>query len=256
MLKYLMQLISGNPTPAASVSEAQWLAAEKRLPFLDHLTAGDRLRLRKIALDFILGKSWQGAQGLTVTLEMQLEIALQACLLILNRPPGEYDGWEEIIIYPGDFIIPREEMDEAGVVHEYDDTVLGEAWDGGPLLLSWQQVESGDARDDGINAHLNVVIHEFAHKLDMATGEADGVPPMPDTATRRRWIAAFELAYADFCARVAAGEDTAIDPYAATAPAEFFAVLSEVFFEAPASLQREYPTVHTELTGFYGQKPH
>ena len=251
MLKYLMQLISGHDSPAVSVSDAEWMAVEQRLPFIAHLTPPERKRLRTIALDFILGKSWQGAQGLTVTLEMQLEIALQACLLILNRSPGEYGGWEEIIIYPGDFIIPREEMDEAGVVHEYEDAVLGEAWEGGPLLLSWQQVESGDARDDGIN----VVIHEFAHKLDMATGVADGVPALPDATARRRWIAAFEPAYHDFCARVDRGEDTLIDPYAATAPAEFFAVLSEVFFEQAELLRHEYPDVYRELQSFYAQDP-
>lgn len=235
------------------VSEPQWQAAEDKLPFLAHLTPAERRQLRVLALDFIRSKSWQGVQGLVLTLEMQLEIALQACLLILKRPPGEYDGWVEIVVYPGDFVIPREEMDEHGVVHEYDDTVLGEAWDGGPLLLSWQQVEYGDAiEDDGIN----VVIHEFAHKLDMATGEADGVPPLPDAAARRRWIAAFEPAYLDFCERVDRGEETAIDPYAATAPAEFFAVLSEVFFEQPALLKREYPAVYAELAIFYGQTPH
>ena len=250
-LKHLWSSFAG--APENPVAEAQWQTAEARLPFLAHLTPTERRQLRVLALDFIRSKSWQGVQGLVLTLEMQLEIALQACLLILKRPPGEYDGWVEIIVYPGDFVIPREEMDEHGVVHEYDDTVLGEAWDGGPLLLSWQQVEHGETiADDGIN----VVIHEFAHKLDMATGEADGVPPLPDAAARRRWIAAFEPAYLDFCKRVDAGEDTLIDPYASTAPAEFFAVLSEVFFEQPAVLRNEYPAVYTELTTFYGQTPH
>lgn len=256
MLKRLMQLLFATSAADAVVGEAQWQAAEARLSFLAHLSATERQRLRRLALDFIRSKSWQGAQGLVVTLEMQLEIALQACLLILNRPPGEYDGWVEIIIYPGDFVIPRQEMDEHGIVHEYDDAVLGEAWDGGPLLLSWQQVEYGDAFDDD---GINVVIHEFAHKLDMATGEADGVPSLPDAAARRRWIAAFEPAYLDFCARVDHGEEaaqnSAIDPYAATAPAEFFAVLSEVFFEQPAVLRSEYPAVYAELAAFYGQTP-
>jgi Mlc titration factor MtfA (ptsG expression regulator) len=251
-LQLFLSALAGKPTHTDTVSEAQWLAAEARLPFLAHLDPDERRQLRRLALDFIRSKSWQGAGGLVVTLEMQLEIALQACLLILKRNAGEYGGWVEIIIYPGDFIIPRQEMDETGVVHEYDDTVLGEAWDGGPLLLSWQQVEYGDAiADDGIN----VVIHEFAHKLDMATGRADGVPPLPDAAARRRWAAAFEPAYLGFCARVERGEDTNIDPYAATAPAEFFAVLSEVFFEQPALLNREYPAVYAELATFYGQMP-
>lgn len=253
MLSTLKRLFS---RPESLVSDAQWQAAEARLPFLSHLSAAERKRLRELALAFIRSKSWQGAQGLVVTLEMQLEIALQACLLILKRPYGEYDGWVEIILYPGDFLIPRQEMDADGVVHEYDDTVLGEAWDGGPLILSWQQVERGDAvADDGIN----VVIHEFAHKLDMVTGEADGVPALPDAAARRRWIAAFEPAYLDLCARVdrdeALGIPSPIDPYATTAPAEFFAVLSEVFFEQPALLQHEYPAVYSELVTFYGQTP-
>lgn len=254
MLNVFKRLFSRPENP---VSAAHWQAAENRLPFLAHLSAADRKRLRELALAFIRSKSWQGAQGFVVTLEMQLEIALQACLLTLNRPYGEYDGWVEIILYPGDFLIPRQEMDEHGVVHEYDDSVLGEAWDGGPLVLSWQQVERGDAiADDGIN----VVIHEFAHKLDMATGTADGVPALPDAAARQRWRAAFEPAYLDFCARVdhdeAHGISTSpIDPYAATAPGEFFAVLSEVFFEQPALLQREYPAVYSELVSFYGQTP-
>lgn len=242
--------------PAASGSDtvppALWQAAETRLAaLLGHLTADERQQLRRLTLDFIRSKAWQGAQGLIVTLEMQVEIALQACLLILKRNPHEYEGWEEIIIYPGDFIIPRQEMDEAGVVHEFDDTVLGEAWEGGPLLLSWEEVRADDASNDGIN----VVIHEFAHKLDMATGVADGQPVLTDASARRRWAATFGAAYADFCQRLDAGEQTAIDTYAGTAPAEFFAVLSEVFFEQPALLLHEYPDVYREMQGFYGQTP-
>lgn len=231
------------------MSLAQWQAAEIRLPFLAHLNDAERRQLRVVALDFIEAKAWQGAQGVLVSLEMQLEIALQACLLILHRDPQEYEGWEEIIIYPGDFIVPRQEMDAAGVVHEYDDHVLGEAWDRGPLLLAWD--EDGDHRNNG----ANVVIHEFAHKLDMANGGANGLPAMP-AAARRQWIACFEAAYVDFCRRVDRGEDTLIDPYAATAPAEFFAVLSEVFFETPALLRHSYPALHAEFVGFYGQSPH
>jgi MtfA peptidase len=248
-LKQLWSALAGSATnnADASVSEQHWQAAEARLHFLSHLSAEERQQLRALSLDFIQQKSWHGAQGFVITLEIQLEIALQACLLILKRDPHAYDGWVEIIIYPGDFIIPRQETDEAGVVHEYDDHVLGEAWEGGPLLLAWQT----DQDSEGIN----VIIHEFAHKLDMATGEADGLPALPDAAARRRWREAFEPAYLDFCKRVDSGEDTAIDPYAAEAPAEFFAVLSEVFFEAPALLRQEYPAVYAELSGFYGQTP-
>lgn len=245
MLTFLKRLLG--PSPDAEITDAQWQTAEAQLPFLARLSVEARRRLRMLALDFIQRKSWQGAQGLTVTLEMQLVVALQACLLILERSLDEYDGWVEIIIYPGDFVIPRAVMDEDGVVHEYDDEVLGEAWDGGPLLLSWHEDETIDG--------VNIVIHEFAHKLDMNTGRADGLPELPDAAARRRWIAAFSAAYEDFCERVDANEPTEIDPYAADAPAEFFAVVSEVFFETPEILKRVYPDVYAELSRFYRQIP-
>lgn len=251
-LKGLWERLTGSPHQTADtlVSSDQWIAAESHLPFLNHLSATERMRLRELSLDFIQRKAWQGAQWLEVSLEMQLDIALQACLLILHRDLREYDGWVEIIIYPGDFIIPRQEMDDAGVVHEYDDNVLGEAWDNGPVLISWFDDSSNNGHDG-----VNVVIHEFAHKLDMANGGANGLPSLP-AAARTQWIEIFETAYADFCQRVDADEETYIDPYAATAPAEFFAVVSEVFFETPALLIQHYPAVHAELVMFYGQTPH
>jgi Mlc titration factor MtfA (ptsG expression regulator) len=133
-------------------------------------------------------------------------------------------------------------------VHEYDDPVLGEAWEGGPVLLSWfdDPDEPGD---------VNVVIHEFAHKLDMSNGDVDGMPALHADMRCEDWIAAFAPAYDDFCRRVDAGEDTAIDPYAASHPSEFFAVASEVFFEAPDLLLDEYPAVYAQLRRFYRQDP-
>jgi Mlc titration factor MtfA (ptsG expression regulator) len=139
-------------------------------------------------------------------------------------------------------------MDENGVVHEYDDAVLGEAWEDGPVLISWFD-DPEDA--DGVN----VVIHEFAHKLDMENGTVDGMPRLPADISRRDWVAAFEPAYQDFCKRVDSGEDTFLDPYAADHPAEFFAVMSEAFFETPDVLHDEYPAVYEQLRRFYRQDP-
>ena len=133
-------------------------------------------------------------------------------------------------------------------MHEFDDQVAGEAWEGGPVLLSWfDRPEAADG--------MNVVIHEFAHKLDMLNGPPDGLPPLHEGMKRQAWIDAFEPAYADFCARVDDGEETWIDPYAAEHPAEFFAVTSEVFFEAPDLLRHEYPAVYEQLRQFYRQDP-
>jgi len=248
MLRTLKNLFAGAEPPASAIGEAQWDRVEAGLPFLDHLSPEERARLRAMALEFIAQKEWHGAQGLDLTADIQLSIALQASLPVLNLGLDSYRGWVGLIVYPGDFIIPRQQMSEDGVVHEFDDQVAGEAWEGGPVLLSWFD----DPEEAG---GMNVVIHEFAHKLDMLNGPPDGMPPLHEGMRRQAWADAFEPAYADFCARVDAGEDTWIDPYAAEHPAEFFAVTSEVFFEAPDLLHHEYPAVYEQLKQFYRQDP-
>lgn len=233
---------------AAPVDEARWRRLEAGLPFLRHLAPAERARLRAMALEFVAQKEWHGARGLRLTPDIQLAIALQACLPVLELGLDSYRGWVGIVVYPGDFVVPRRQMSEDGVVHEYDDTVAGEAWQGGPVLLSWfDRPEEADG--------MNVVIHEFAHKLDMLNGVPDGFPPLHEGMSRQAWSEAFLPAYEDFCARVDAGEETRIDPYAADSPAEFFAVASEVFFEAPELLQAEYPAVYEQLRQFYRQDP-
>jgi Mlc titration factor MtfA (ptsG expression regulator) len=248
MLNALTKLFGKAAPDIPAIGEAQWASVEAGLPFLDHLSPADRARLRDMALEFIAQKEWHGAQGLELTPGIQLSVALQACLPVLNLGLDSYRGWVGVIVYPGDFVIPRKLMSEDGVVHEFDDEVAGEAWENGPVLLSWfDHPEEADG--------MNVVIHEFAHKLDMLNGAPDGLPPLHEGMKRRDWIDAFEPAYRDFCERVDDGEDTWIDPYAAEHPAEFFAVTSEVFFEAPDLLHAEYPAVYEQLRQFYRQDP-
>ncbi len=248
MLRTLKQFFGKAGQPLPAIAPELWAKAEAGLPYLGHLSPAERERLREMALALIAQKEWSGAQGLLLTEDIQLSIALQACLPVLNLGLECYRGWVGIIVYPGDFVIPRRQMDEAGVVHEFDDEVAGEAWEGGPVLLSWFE----HAEDAG---GMNVVIHEFAHKLDMLNGPPDGLPPLHADMNRQAWTGAFEAAYADFCARVDAGEETAIDPYAAEHPAEFFAVASEAFFEMPQVLREEYPAVYEQLRLFYRQDP-
>ena len=233
-----------------TVTAAQWDAVEATLPFLAWLPADDRPALRRMALEFLTEKEVHGARGLTVTDDMLLSIALQACLPVLHIGLDAYADWVGIVVYPGDFVIPRQDVDEDGVVHEYDDEVLGEAWDGGPVLLSWFDGDGDDAPDG-----VNVVIHEFAHKLDMGNGEVDGFPALPPGMSPQAWADAFRPAYEDFCRRVDAGEDTALDPYASQDPGEFFAVLSEAFFETPGRLAAEYPAVYEQFSRYYRQDP-
>jgi Mlc titration factor MtfA (ptsG expression regulator) len=220
------------------------------LPILRGLDASERTRLREAASLFIHDKTFSAAGGTDVDDATQRVIALQACLLTLNLGEDSYRGWSEIILYPDEFMRDLEEIDEAGVVHRSRDILAGESWHGGPLVLSIADVEtSGQA--DGVN----VVLHEFAHKLDMLNGDANGYPPLHRGMDAASWARDFSAAYEDLCARVDAGEDTAIDPYATANPAEFFAVLTEVFFETPRLLDAEYQAIYRHLQRFYRQHP-
>ncbi len=221
-----------------------------RLPILHGLTPDELTRLREAASLFIHDKAFSAAGGAEVDDAIQIAIALQACLLTLNLDEDSYRGWSEIILYPDEFVRPRDEMDEVGVVHHSRDILSGESWHGGPLVLSLADVEASGLADG-----FNVVLHEFAHKLDMLNGEANGYPPLHRGMDASAWARDFSTAYENLCARVDAGKDTPIDPYAAVDPAEFFAVLTEAFFETPGVLHAEYPAVYGQLQQFYRQHP-
>ncbi|MHB1083590.1 MAG: M90 family metallopeptidase [Thiobacillus sp.] len=225
-------------------------AAVVHLPILRGLDASELNRLRESASLFVHDKTFSAAGGASVDDAIQLTIALQACLLTLNLAEDSYRGWNEIILYPDAFLHPRDEMDEAGVVHRSRDILAGESWSGGPLVLSIASVtESGQC--DGVN----VVLHEFAHKLDTLNGDANGFPPLHRGMGSAGWARDFSAAFADLSTRVNAGHDTVIDPYATTNPAEFFAVLTEVFFETPHLLDKTYPEIYRQLQQFYRQNP-
>jgi Mlc titration factor MtfA (ptsG expression regulator) len=229
------------------IDEAQWRRATARLRFIGTLSPDETEKLKQLALLFLAEKQFSGAAGIPVTDEMRLSIAAQACLPILELGLDWYSGWTGIVLYPGDFRVKRSEMDEDGVLHEWDDELAGEAMPGGPVVLSWDAA----AHD----AEINVVIHEFAHKLDMLNGEANGVPPLHAGMDRRAWGAAFDAALQGFCDALERGKDTWLDPYAAEHPSEFFAVISEAFFEQPHETKRRYPDVYDQLRLFYRQDP-
>lgn len=230
--------------------DALWQRVVARLPLLEGLTADELERLRQWVILFLDDKDIHAAAGFAVTEEMRVAIAAQACLLILNLDMDYYRGWVEVIVYPDEFVPEREYMDDAGVVHMVREPFAGESWLAGPVLLSWADVECA-----GEEPGYNVVIHEFAHKLDMLNGEPNGFPPLHADMSRAAWSEAFGSAYKDFCARVEAGEDTLIDPYGAESPAEFFAVMTEAFFETPDAVQESYPEVYRQLCAFYRQDP-
>jgi Mlc titration factor MtfA (ptsG expression regulator) len=251
----------GGVTRRSGLSDDLWRETVDGLPFLAGLNGEESSRLRAFAERFLAEKEFTAAGGLELTDAMCASIAIQGCLPILNLGLECYRGWVGVVVYPDEFVIPRTVEDEFGVVHEYDDVASGEAWEGGPLLISWR-----DAQMAG--SGYNVVIHEFVHKLDMLNGEVDGIPPLPAGIPRREWEETLLAAYEDFCGRVDAAEARAgkcgtpveeeewvIDPYAAENPGEFFAVASEAFFETPDVPRREYPALYALFSRFYRQDP-
>jgi Mlc titration factor MtfA (ptsG expression regulator) len=233
----------------ATIDADIWRASVLRYPFITDLDAAEIERLRELTILFLHEKSMHGAGGMRLADEVRIAVAAQACMLILNLDLDYYRGWVEIIVYPDEFVAEYEHVDDAGVVHRIEAPMSGESWQGGPAILSW-----ADAEEAGGGGY-NVVIHEFAHKLDMLNGEANGFPPLHSDMHRDAWARAFTAAYDDFCRDVDAGARLLLDEYAAESPAEFFAVISEAFFECPQEVRASYPEVYAQLVQFYRQDP-
>ena len=228
-----------------------WRRTVAHYPFIAALSDSELARLRELTTLFLHAKAVQGAGGMVVNEEARVAIAAQACILILNLDLDYYRGWVEVIVYPDEFVAEYEYTDEAGVAHNVAEPMSGESWERGPVILSW-----ADAQETGgAGPAYNVVIHEFAHKLDMLNGAPNGFPPLHADMERAEWASAFTGAYEDFCSRVDDGDAPAIDEYAAESPAEFFAVISEAFFEAPREVFAIYPQVYDQLVRFYRQDP-
>ena len=234
------------------IPDALWTTTLARYPFLARREPQDIAELRRLSSLFLDSKEFTGAHGLEISDDMAVAIAAQACLPVLRLGLTAFDGFVGIVVHPDEVQVKREFVDDDGVVHEYDDVLAGEAMEGGPVMLSWRDVsEAGESAQWG----YNVVVHEFAHVLDMGDGVADGIPPLASAAERRHWQAVQTREYEAFCLRVDAQEDTVLDPYGAESPEEFFAVASEAFFVAPQDMRTEHPALYELLAGYYRQNP-
>lgn len=227
-----------------------WRAVVESLPLLAGLDAAEIERLRVLATLFLYEKSLEPVQGLRLTEVMRWTVAAHAVLPILNLGIDWYDGWRSLVLYPGEFVTRHEWMDEAGLVHAQREVLSGEAWERGPMVLSWADVAAAEALDG-----YNPVIHECAHKLDLRNGSANGQPPLHAGMDYQEWHDVCRAAFDDLSRRAGAGRESPLDPYAAESPGEFFAVMSEHFFETPHLLKREYPEVYRQLSLFYRQDP-
>lgn len=256
---------------AHSVPEVLWQSTLPAYPFLGALDSVEQTRLRELSAAFLGQKEFHGAGGLAITDAMALAVAAQACLPLLHLAPARdapavlrwYDDFVGIVLHPGEVVARREVQDEDGVVHHYREALTGEAMDGGPVMLSWQDVrDAGETAAQG----YNVVIHEFAHKIDLRDGEADGCPPLPAgfmgahsaAEARRRWLARLQMEFEKFSDQVAAADRFGplvaapwLDPYATESIGEFFAVAAEGYFVNPRQLSAQSPALHELLDHFF-----
>ena len=251
MLGRLLTLLGLRRGAPAVLPEALWLPTLLRYPFLARRSVAELQQLRGMIVQFLKHKEFTGAHGLKVTDEMAVAIAAQACLPVLHLGLRWYDDFKGIVVHAGAMLASREKTDRAGVVHRYSEALLGEAMQGGPVTLSWQDVAAaGEAADAG----HNVVIHEFIHKIDMRDGMADGCPPLPSRKAHAAWHGVMQPAYDRFCEQVAlasrfGGEAPWLDAYGATAPAEFFAVSCEAYFVNRSRFSQDFP----DLTALFDQ---
>lgn len=231
----------------------EWKAIlERDVPLYRRLSAEDRDELHGRVQVLLTEKRFEGAGGFEMTDAARLAIGGQACLLLLHRETDYFPTLDSIIVYPAEYVARLRDEDENGVVWEEDEERAGESWAQGSLVLSWRDVLEDRAHPD---SDLNVVLHEFAHQLDAERGEMNGQPPISDPTLRDEWPGVMTDAYDDFARLVDAGRNTALDPYGAEHPSEFFAVTTETFFQQPRRLQAAYPKVYALLSRYYQQDP-
>lgn len=239
-------------TGRATLSDALWSKALRTSPYAHALPKNDQTRLHQLTTQLLRVKSFEGVADFEVTATARARIALHAAVPVLNLGLDYYADWTSIVIYPGDFRVHDEYMDEHGVVHREIMDLCGQSLSQGPIVLSWEAMRE----EDETPTDHDLVIHECAHKLDLLNGAANGFPPLHPDMDVRAWARDFHTAYRQLCAEPGTHDASRIDPYAAEDPAEFFAVMSETFFTAPHVVYEDHPTVYKQLQRFYRQHPH
>ena len=233
------------------IADALWRDARAAVPWAAALDPARDARLRDLVARFLHEKTISPIGELVLDDRQRCMLAMLCCLPLLEFGAEGLRGWSQLIVYPDAFRVKRSHIDAAGVLHEWQDELIGEAWDAGPVILSWADVLA-DCEDP--RAGFCVAAHEIAHKLDALDGLLDGTPPLP-RPWQREWARDFQRVYDGFVDEVDSGRETTIDPYAAEAPEEFFAVATEYHFSDPALLRESMPEIAAHLQRFYGPSP-
>ncbi len=232
---------------------AEWAAIlDANVPLFHRLPEGDREELRGLIQVFLAEKVFEGCGGLAITDEVRVTVAAQACLLLLRRDTDFFPKVVTVLVYPSAYVSDAPHREPAGVVVEGPEERLGEAWEAGVVVLSWDDVrrDSADLREG-----LNVVLHEFAHQLDHEDGAADGTPILPGRGRLEAWSRVMGDEFDRLRRDDALGRRSVLDPYGATDPAEFFAVATESFFLTPGPLAKKHPELYGQLKAYYAQDP-
>ena len=245
--KWRLKRVLARPMPAP------WRAVMLRnIPIYGRMSGQLQHQLDQRVQQFLFQKKFVGCAGLEVDDEVRLTIAGQACLLLLNRPSRVYPELHTVLVYPTAFMVPRKHVDDAGVVTEARQDLLGESWGDGRVILAWDHVQGGAA--DWTDGH-NVVLHEFAHQLDSESGSNNGAPYLGSATNYRNWSEVLSRDFASLCTDALYRQPSVMDHYGATSPAEFFAVATETFFEKPWQMAQRHPALFAELFKYYRVDP-
>lgn len=226
---------------------------ERNAWFYGELSEKDRTKLRADIQVFVAEKNWEGCGGLEINDEIRVTIAAQACLLVLGFDNEYFDQVLSILVYPDVYIAPDQMLTKGGLVIEGESIREGEAWSRGPVILSW-----ADALADGRRQSEgdNLVIHEFAHQLDMQNGaETDGVPPMTDSELIERWLEVAGAEFKQLQRDCELGRYTLLDCYGSGEPSEFFAVAAECFFVQPRRMRARHGRLYQLFRDYFRQDP-
>lgn len=225
---------------------------QQRVPYFRQMPADLQLQLKQHIQVFIQEKEFVGCNGVTITDEIKVTVAAQACLLLLNRKTNYYPKLKTVLIYPSAFVKSQQSTNAQGLQYTQQVVLAGESWEIGKVVLSWQDtIKGADVPDDG----HNVVIHEFAHQLDQEDGQANGAPILGKGQNYTCWADVFSEQFTLLQSQAKRGVHSLFDHYGATNPAEFFAVASEVFFEQPKQFAKEFPELYKQLTQYYHVDP-
>jgi hypothetical protein len=243
---YRRRKLLGVPVPGT------WAAIlQRRMPIYSTMPADLRDQLHRHMNVLLSEKRFIGCGGLDMTEEIRVTVAGHAALLLLNRPVAYFPGFSSILVYPDTYM--AQEISYDGEVEVLEEVArAGESWHRGPVVLSWQDILDGISGDAG---GMNVILHEFAHKLDEEDGATEGLPLLTDDAHYEEWAEVLGREFATLGAAFESGQDSLLDDYALTSPAEFFAVATEAYFEQATAMRQQLPDLYRQLQKYYRVDP-